>query len=67
MQMTGLSVNKMCEAGNKVYLEEEGGKIVNIASGAVIPIHREQGMYFIHMEVDQDLRCEFLSFSSPQS
>ena len=51
------SVNKMCEAGNIVNLDEEGGSIVNCQTKATIPIHRENGMYYLYLEVAQDFRA----------
>ena len=46
------SVRRICEAGNKVIMDDQGGKIVNLASGDEIPLVLEQGVYYLEIDVE---------------
>ena len=39
------SVARMCSAGNRVVFEDDGGYIEHIATGAVTPVRKENGVY----------------------
>ena len=46
------SVRRVCEAGNKVIMDDQGGKIINLASGDEIPLVLEQGVYYLELDVE---------------
>ena len=49
-----LSVSKICDAGNEVFFNKDGGKIVNIETGEVDHFDRVDGVYRIKLKVIGD-------------
>ena len=56
MQITGvnkalMSVSKICDSGHEVIFTSDGGRMVNKASGQVVPFKRVDGVYRMRLRV----------------
>ena len=51
------SVGRVCDAGNRVIFDPDGGKVINWTTGKETPIRRENGVYYwdLWMETPSDV------------
>jgi hypothetical protein len=51
-----LSVRKLVKDGNDVYINNQGGYIVNLATGKRMKVFNFQGVYYLRMKVHSGAR-----------